>query len=112
MTFFHFEFMKLSAAGWDIKDIAKRLGIPVEEAQAHADRLGMGMGVSDLFSRRLREWAATGFIRQGWSVRLDKGEGCYRMKFQIGDETYDLTEAQMEMFVLGVEHMQKFKEQA
>ncbi|MFI0265610.1 hypothetical protein [Streptomyces luteogriseus] len=112
MSFSDFEFLKLSAAGWDIADIAKRLNISVEEAQAHADRLGLGMGVGGLFSKRLREWAAAGFIRRGWSVRLDRGEGCYRMKFRIGEETYDLTEAQMEMFVLGVEHMQKFKEQA
>jgi hypothetical protein len=112
MSFFHFEFLKLSAAGLDIEAIAKRLGIPVEEAQAHADRLGMGMGVSDLFSKRLREWAAAGFIRQGWSVRLDKGEGVYRMKFRVGDDTYDLTEAQMEMFVLGAEHMKKFRERS
>lgn len=112
MSYSDYEFLRLSAAGLEVEDIAHRLGIPVDQARAHADRLGVGMEVSSLFSGRLREWAAEGFVRQGWSVRFDQGQGCYRMKFRIGDETYDLTETQMEMFVLGVEHMRKFRGQS
>ncbi|MFE0472571.1 hypothetical protein ACFW2V_13250 [Streptomyces sp. NPDC058947] len=110
MSFNEHEFMKLSMAGLEVADIAERLGVPIEEAQAFANRLGIGMSPSDLFGGKLLEWANEGFIRQGWSIRQEGRNGRYRMKFMVGDSLYDLTETQMEMFVLGVEHMRKFKE--
>ncbi|MFD4858394.1 hypothetical protein [Streptomyces atratus] len=104
-----FELMKLYTAGLTDDQVAAKLQIPVEEAIDRAFRMGLSSSVSKRFSTTLREWRAKGFVEPGWNVRLDRSEGSYRIRFRMGADAYDLTETQMEWFIVGAQHGLKFR---
>lgn len=56
------------------------------------------------YARILSDWEQMGFIRPGWSIFWDGGEGCWRMEFEqtTNKRIYVLTETAMDYFVVGV----------
>lgn len=62
-------------------------------------------GDQEEYEKILRHWQDIGFINTGWHIRWSEGEGSWRMTFSVGKHVYDLTEAAMDYFVVGANHM-------
>lgn len=66
--------------------------------------------VRKAYEEVLTEWAEAGFTGPYHSgrravpsvVEWDAAGGCYRVRFQIGGDCFDMSEAEFEVFVLGV----------